>query len=133
MVCDVTPSQVFELAGHDGCENLWPHLPEPTCRRGHVISEMVMVAWKLGHFLVPVIPCWPAVPKEGETPFDVKLSERWVSEMILMYSGIMIGFTLSGSYHAVAWDQHRKLILDPNGTSYGLEHFKLESFWARVR
>ncbi len=131
MVCQVPVEKVFELAGHDGTAKLWPHLPEPLCRRGHVVSEMVMVAQKLGYHLMPVIPSWPAVPKDGEMPFDVKLPDSWIKMMFDLYSGIVIGFTPLGQYHAVAWDHQQRLILDPNGGRFGMNHLKLESFWAR--
>lgn len=123
---------VLELFGHDGSQLIWPDLPEPKCRLGFAVNEMVMVAYRLDCDLIPVIPEWPSRPDKNSAEFLVKVDPVWVEEMYSTYDGILIGRSCSKNEHAVCWDHDRNLILDPNGTSYPRSMFLTEQFWARV-
>lgn len=119
---------VIDYFGHDGSEIVWRDQPEPFNRRGFQPNEMVMVAYCFGVKLIPIIPTWPALSKDGGEPRDIKLDSTWVNKMFSVHDGVLIG----SNSHAVAWDHQEKIVLDPNGTKYPLEMFPLESFWCKV-
>jgi hypothetical protein len=122
--------EVIAKAGHDGSEIAWPQFPEPLCRRGFHIQEMIFIAWR--HYSRTVTP-FEALPMlrscDGD-PIDVpSLPEpHWrMPEVMANASGVVTGTTINGQPHAVAWDG--EIILDPNGTTYSIDKFRLECFW----
>ena len=48
-------------------------------------------------------------------------------EVMKNSEGVITGATPNGQLHAVAWDGER--ILDPNGTTYDVSGFMLETYW----
>lgn len=131
MALGVTVEFVVDSLGHDGSEVVWPALPEPYCRRAFHIQELVFLAWQLGYTATPFEACPTSQGRADVEPIVLQMRTTPHERMSLVMEsqpGVMVGETLQGQPHAVAWDGvdcH-----DPNGTTYGPQGFRLRSFWA---
>lgn len=149
----------WDYLGHDGSEIVWPELPEPQCRRGFHIQEMVDLAYKLGRLLVPiemeslvqkdVTQAWMDLGNEiqslvvnggdGKRLTDLYLNMgRLIVPFPRMtpiefyfgkHDGILLGKGSRGRSHAAAWNHKEQLVYDPCGEKYTLDHFKVTEFW----
>lgn len=129
MVLCRTLDEILAGVGHDGSEILWPDLPEPRCRRGFHIQEMISYAWSQGFTVTP----FQAVPRLAPDDLETPVSIRPLVDLRQILDGriaVLTGLSGRGSPHAVAWDG--KLIRDPNGETYGLDKFALEAAWLTV-
>jgi hypothetical protein len=54
MALDIPVAELIRLVGHDGSEIVNPELPEPGCRRGFHIQEMIEACWSQGHSVTPI-------------------------------------------------------------------------------
>ncbi len=133
MVVDKPVSEVLEMIGQTGSQILWPELPSPLCRRGFAVNEIIIAALAFDCHLVSIIPTWPLRPVDNAPAEYVILDHSAVSYCFSHFDGLILGETLSGNAHAVAWDREQKLILDPNGSKYPREGFgRIEVFLART-
>jgi hypothetical protein len=130
MVIDRYVEDLIKDIGHDGSEIIWPELPEPYCRRSFHIQEILQTIWGYGVLAMP-IQVSPVSMSHGSTrPYRVPVQfspETRFRYIMTLASGVLIGETQNGQPHAVAWDGNK--IFDPNGTTYGIESFVLETFW----
>lgn len=122
---------IISLACHDGSEIAWPQFPEPLCRRGFHIQEMIFIAWRYFSRTVTPFEAIPLLQCRDGQPIDVPTlpEPKWRMPELMQHNiGVITGATLDGRAHAVAWDGEK--ILDPrNGTTYSLDGFLLETFW----
>ena len=130
MACDRDLDSLLLELGHNGSEIIWPTLPEPLCRRGFHIQELIYVVYHLGHCVMP-FEARPCSTNQGhgslyEIPFNQDPQQRLMAIMQGVY-GVITGTTLNGQPHAVAWDGVK--IFDPAGIKYGLDNFILDTFW----
>lgn len=130
MVLKVPLTTVLYQLGHDGSEILWPGVPEPECRRSFSLTEITWCAFKMRMCLVPVEGDYSVIPEWDDNyeylnvkRKEFKLPENFFIETTLTkYDAILLGKSLNGNSHAVAWNHERQLIFDPIGyrTEYSL-------------
>jgi len=116
MILDIEPEKVVQELGHDGTLKIYPELPEPECFKGVHMQEITDVCVRMGARPVHIM-AYPA----GKNSFDADVwavfpddvAQGRFSMYASMYSGIMLGVTASGAYHAVAWDTESAY--DPKG------------------
>lgn len=129
MVLGEPVDHVIKWLGHDGSQICWPELPEPNCRIGFHIQELIDYCMYNNYTVTPLqmmpfskggIDCTPVRPN---TRYD------WNDRCRLMIGtiGVITGEAPNGQSHAVAWNG--KTILDPNGTEYNLDGFIIETYW----
>lgn len=130
MVLSYDVDKLIALLGHDGSEIAWPQFEEPLCRRGFHIQELIFIAWR--NFSRTFTP-FEAIPllrcRDGEVIDIPSLpAPTWRMPEVMQHSwGIITGATMRGQPHAVAWDGEQ--IYDPNGTTYPVDQFLLETYW----
>jgi hypothetical protein len=132
--CWVPLSTVLRIIGHDGSELIWPKYSEPYCRRGFAINEIVYAALNLGIALVDVsqsIKFHPYGEEDGS--ITIEANPNFESDMLLRYDAILLGESMNGVSHAVAWNFQRQLVYDPAGTRYPCNLFKRESILVAFR
>lgn len=124
---DVEPKEILEFCGHDGSEILWPDLQEPQRRRGFSLHEMIDFC--ISQLVYPVEI--NADTGYGEEPcFHLENEEFRLEHYMTTSPGVLVGISLGGKNHAVAWDHKEQLILDPTGTKYKKDDFNIISFFA---
>ncbi len=123
--------KVIAHVGYDGSKILFPDLEEPLRRRGFMVNEMLIAAYKLGAHFLPIMTSWPSSPAVGVFSM-IYLPEGTEEKFLIEHDGVLIGHSSTGNPHAVAWDCEQRLILDPNGTKYPFRLFHRDLFWARI-
>lgn len=130
---------VINLFGHDGSQIIDDTLPEPSCRRGFHMQEMIDIAMRRGYAVIAIdrIPQIVTDAKrylQGFPGFQIygasREEDRW-NWHLGEASGILIGEGIK-TQHAIAWDHDTQEIFDPQSGLIGklpLEHFTPESFW----
>ena len=113
MVLDIPVQDIFNELGHNGSRILWPDLPEPMCRRGFHIQELIEIALRHGFAvtpfeLSPVLQC-----EDKEYCFD----ERWTAfaTVVANSTGVLTGSGVR-THHAVAYALGQ--IFDPDNGVY---------------
>jgi len=119
MALDIPVQQLVEDFGHDGGEVIFPHLPEPMCRRGFHSQELIQLAWKHGFACTP-IELFPAIQST-----DMKKIHRlflnepncWArfEDYIQRTRGVLEGIGVH-CHHAVYY--HYGQIWNPDGEQY---------------
>jgi hypothetical protein len=131
MVLDLPVGRIIELLGHDGSEIVWPGEAEPYCRRSFHIQELVYLSWVLGYTVTEfeALPLSKGQPDAEPAALQMPVSaEVRMSSVMRGQLGVLAGRARSGMRHAVAWDGFD--CYDPNGTTYGIDQFTLQAFWA---
>ena len=134
MVMDVTAQDLISLIGHNGGEVVFPDLPEPTCRAGFAMQEIIEAALKMGWSMTP-IEAMPTCTPNGKDIRDVfpRTEERIVSHF-KRYSGLVEGERIDGKYwHNVAWDHEAQLWYDPSGPVTKKPTIKIATFWVFMK
>lgn len=122
MALDVSNEDLIELLRHDGSETIFPGLPEPACRRGFHIQELIHVAIYLNKTVTP----YELVPAIAPTPLMDFSTARWhaigsthrkvfFEQLINWERGVITGRTPTTN-HAVAFD--KRVIYDPDGRQF---------------
>jgi len=100
MALNIAVEDIFKELGHDGSLIMWSDLPEPMCRRGFHIQELIEIALRRGFAvtpfeLSPVLRCC-----DKEFCFD----EQWTKFASVVNNSIGV-LTGSGirTHHAVAY------------------------------
>lgn len=113
MALGIAVEDIFKELGHDGSLMWWPDLPEPMCRRGFHIQELIEVALRRGFAvtpfeLAPVLACY-----EKRHYFD----ERWTAfaDTVNNSVGVLEGVGAT-TRHAVAYEYGQ--IFDPDSGVY---------------
>jgi len=130
MVLNTDIKSLADMIGHDGSAVVLPLLPEPACRRGYHLQEIIDCALKLGYTVTPIEAAPYSTPDgKSEYPIDFQINNQ---ERIFNYMHNSIGI-LTGLgkqwRHAMAWDG--KHIYDPRGYIYSLCDCKIivDCFW----
>ena len=130
MIMGISLSDLKINIGHDGCEIIFPNSPDPYCRRGFHIQEIIDQAFKLGWSVMYIQKHFGLEPFIGNDPvFTIDVSDKRLNNYLINLHGIIAGVNGSKN-HAVAWD--RKMVYDPSGKIYPLQEFdyNIKEFWA---
>lgn len=98
-----------------------PELDEPKCRRGYVLGDLIIVAYKLGHLFTPFYFSMLQAAKGLEY---IEYTFNGVEEIFQNHDNILLGHN-NNKGHAVVWNSKERLIYDPVGYSYPLEHLTM--------
>lgn len=128
IVLDMPVADVLLAAGHDGSEIVFPGLPEPVCRRGFHIQELIDVALARGFAVTPV-ELFPLLqPVEGSllqhTIAYRNGNWRRFEETIAQSRGVITGAGFRCG-HAVAYDHGH--LFDPDGLVYNYSRLACEA------
>jgi hypothetical protein len=125
MALDIPVSDVFDMIGHTGREIVFADLPEPICRRGHHVQEVIDVALRRGFSVTPIelYPVLAPAPKPGGISLPdhrlevVRFADNWqrFTIAIALGKGVITGQGRNCP-HAVAFDHGN--IFDPDGKLY---------------
>jgi len=121
--------KILDIIGHDGSEDIHPHLPIPYCKRSFHIQELIDVGFKLNYAIIQIDLEFIQIAGEHIWSSGAK-TERFVDYMGRNI-GVLTGIGLSGKPHAVAWNGHQ--CLDPNGTQYSIVNFDVDTFFLIVK
>ena len=129
MAFDIQLDDLIKVIGHDGSDVL-NNLPDPGCRKGFHMQEIVDAGLALG-FSLTLIEARPIQLHIGEKEHSLDrygLNEDRFMYYLNNYDGIIIG-KARRYWHAVAWLDNK--ILDPQGRIYDIEkcRISIQSFW----
>ncbi len=130
MVMGIDLVELKKIIGHDGHEIIFPNAPEPYCRRGFHIQEIIDQAFLGGWSVMYIQRQFGLDPFIGDDPsFFIEVSNKRMATYLKKFPGIIGGRSVDKS-HAVAWDG--KMIYDPGGRIYSLIEFNydIQEFWA---
>src|SRR4051812_22249881 len=101
MVLDLPLETIVKILGHDGSEKYWPEYPEPRCRRGFHIQEMIDLCFSLGKSVTPFQAYPTSVSESGSSPRIPKTFWPAFTRMgkVLQYEGVLEGETLDHQRH----------------------------------
>jgi len=113
MALNIAVEDIFAELGHDGSTIFWPDLPEPMCRRGFHIQELIEVALRRG-FTVTPFELSPVLESGGK---QYIFDERWTkfATVIANSVGVLEGNGIR-TRHAVAYEFGQ--IFDPDSGVY---------------
>ena len=127
MALGVTIQDLIGLIGHDGSEVAFPHLDEPTRRRGFHQQECIRAAWNLGFSVTP-IEAYPVIASaDGSQNCVVAFGDQnWDSfnRFIRTTRGVLCCRTKK-CHHAMAYDHG--VVLDPDDEN-GVFKYSLSAF-----
>lgn len=115
---------LIEHVGHTGSELTWPNLPEPMCRRGFHIQELIVVLHATGYSVTPIERYSQIAPDVNVPPQIIDNRQRF-EQVVNTTRGVITGHTHRCG-HAVAYDHGH--ILDPRGSSYRLDDCEANDF-----
>lgn len=120
MTLDLSNEDLTSLVGHDGSQIIFANLPEPACRRGFHIQELIHAAICLTRTVTPY-ELVPAIAPTGYNPALLGHSigstyrKAFFEHLIDTERGVITGRTLTTN-HAVAFEQGT--IYDPDGRQF---------------
>ena len=110
MLLDCEIKDIFNWVGHDGSAIIFPDLPDPSCRKGIHIQEIIDI--------VPLVPIeyepWQTPNGEDEFLVFTDYKDRFYNHLF-GNPGLLVGVA-KDHWHTVAWNG--SLVYDPNGTIY---------------
>ena len=135
MILDTNVEVLIEELGHDGSEILWPKLPDPQRRRSFHIQEIIDLAINRDVWLTPIeaqpmsLPSPRGIEQLGLpiAPYRVEMPSRRLNSYLKYRRAILIGQSIQGRPHSVAWDGQR--VFDPIGEIVPIELFSLQTAW----
>ncbi len=98
---DLTVDEFINLIGHDGSLIMWPHLPEPLCRRGHTIQECIKVCLGLGYAVTPIAITYKHRSTSDIEPLNM-YDRDFFNAQVRISKGVLTGATKK-CHHAVAY------------------------------
>lgn len=120
---------MLNIIGHDGSEDIHPHLSIPYCKRSFHIQEMIDVGFELNYAIVQID--LELIQVAGKYKWSAGIKAERFATYMAKYVGVLTGIAPSGKPHAVAWNGH--LCLDPNGTQYKLDKFDVDTFFLIIK
>ncbi len=93
---------IIEEIGHDGSAIIFPDLPEPGCRQGFHMQEIIDVAIKKG-FAVTAIEALPCSTPDGLKVYGNNFKVERFQNHLVGTSGIITGMKRKWR-HAIYWD-----------------------------
>lgn len=133
MALDIPVGDLLEELGHDGSELAFPNLPEPACRRGFHIQELVHVALLRGFAMSPVELFPVLASADGkQTQTILYRDNNWkrFAAILAASCGVIDGAGFRFR-HMVAYDQGR--IFDPKGHVYDYTRIACEAHHFHTR
>ena len=119
MALEIPVVELLEELGHDGSELVFPNLPEPACRRGFHIQELVHVALRHGFALTPV-ELFPVLEsadgKQTQTVLYRDNNWKRFADILAASRGLINGAGFRFR-HMVAYDQGRHLRSEGTSTT----------------
>ena len=116
---------LLSYLGHDGSEIVFPNEPEPTCRRGFHVQELLYAGFKLGHNFMPLelVPVSRSpLNRDPEFVIEDAVRYEYIARTIKINLGFITGVQRSSASgniaHAVAFkngyivDFERKYLFD---------------------
>lgn len=137
MVLEIPVEQVFQELGHDGMAIWWPGENGSMKYRGFHIQEMIDLCHAHGYVVTPIEPQPVASPRPDLEPRPYELQTKSLVRIHAYLDntkGVLVGEGKSQQSkmgHAAAWFDG--MVHDPNGTTYGIEHFGIREFWRMTR
>jgi hypothetical protein len=130
MVLDVPVQKIINAVGHDGSEIIFPGLSPPYNRRSFHIQEMIDTCI-LRNYAVVEIQRFPVGEVDCLHVYHIPVSNGRLNYYLVNYNSVLVGTGKSGQPHAVAWDKHN--VFDPNGTTYNIKRFNIETLFLIVK
>ena len=125
---DIDVKYLIDQIGHDGSSIIFPHLPEPLCRRGFHPQEVLFALLKEDiHFetFESIINCLSIDNKIYHIHFITRLTD-----LLSTQNGVLIG-NINDQNHCVTW--YENIIHDPNGTIYNLCRFTIDTAYLLIQ
>lgn len=136
MALDLPVADLISEIGHDGSKIAFPHLPEPACRAGHHVQEILPSLLSRGYSATPIEFCpiirtfGDQVPNLFEMP---RTDHSLLNNSIATGRGVLEGWVRRQG-HAFAFCQG--LIVDPDGGQFDYStraclarHFTPRQIW----
>lgn len=127
MAMDMPVDDLLAEIGHDGSRIAFPNLPEPACRLGFHIQEMILIALKRGMAVTPV-ELFPVLQSADgrQTQTILYPTNNWAlfARTIKTSRGVIDGTGFRFG-HMVAYDHGR--IFDPRGHEYDYSRVACEA------
>lgn len=124
--------ELYALVGHNGGEKVWPHLPDPACRRSIHPQEIYPLARAQG-FAVQTIERQPSLMGQNGEILTID-HNGWFYQQIATGYGVVGGATKRG-YHGVYCKAGE--FYDPRGAIFRFDEknrdFSPEIFWQTHR
>jgi hypothetical protein len=98
---DITFDEFVDLIGHDGSIELWPHLPDPLCRRGFTIQECIKACLGLGYAVTPIAITYKHRSTSDIEPLNM-YDRDFFNAQVRISKGVLTGATKK-CHHAVAY------------------------------
>ncbi len=102
MALGISYNQLIKEIGHDGQAIIFPDLPDPGCRQGFHIQEIIDVAIDLGVAVTP-IEALPFSTPDGQKTFGVNFKIKRFQNHLKNARGVITGMKKKWR-HAVFWD-----------------------------
>ena len=126
-VLEIPVADLLTEIGHDGSKIVFPNLPEPACRQGFHIQELIHVALRRGLAVTPV-ELYPvsgsADARQTQTILYPDGNANRFAAVLASSRGVIDGTGLRFG-HMVAYDHGR--IIDPKGHEYGYSRIACEA------
>lgn len=134
---------IVDYIGHDGSEDVYPHLPLPLSKRCFHVQELTDYCLSVGVSVTTIFPhpFHTARHPDGRLLSDISFVidfhqdgqpvthaarfEKHITEHFGVVTGLMIH---NNSSHALAWDKKR--LIDPSGKDVGFEAIQIDAFYA---
>jgi hypothetical protein len=133
IVLGIPVDRVIKSIGHDGSEIINHDLEDPYRRKGFHIQEIIDISYRLRKAMIPIqaIPMLATYSNHNNYQiFDSTSCRSRLSNYLEESNGILTGETVqTRKKHAVAWNGKEKMIYDPNGSTYDITRFMIETFW----
>ncbi len=121
--------KLLDMIGHDGSEDIHPHLSIPYCKRSFHIQEIIDVGFELGYAIIQID--LELVQSVDGNVWSAGFLHQRFAQYLTNYIGVLTGIGREGKPHAVAWNGHQ--CLDPNGTQYNIDDFDVDTFYLIVK
>lgn len=125
MAMDTTTDELIREIGHSGSQIMAPALPEPQCRRGFHIQELIQVAIRYGKSVTPFELIPSSLFVSGDTlKITNNLRESEFLSLIRTKRGVITGMSRR-TMHAVAIDRGK--VYDSVGLIYDFSFANCEA------
>ena len=121
MALGISYEELIEAVGHNGSTIIFPELPDPGCRRGFHMQEIIDVAIKKGFAVTPIEPL-PCSTPDGLRVYTVGFTVERFQNHLAEGAGIVTGMKRKWR-HAVFWN--RGVHFDPATGKFSFENLNM--------
>ncbi len=125
IVLNIPVEEIIKDIGHGGSDIVFPDLEEPYCRRSFHIQELIDICLRR-NIGVTAIEHEPVSEAKGLL-YKPPMYSRRMDYYLINHIGVLTGLSASGNSHAVAWSGEK--IFDPNGSTYNIMSFSIDTFF----